>query len=134
MAQQDINILQLVLDLTDLDKREVALDKLSKKRETYAELAPILWHSIGTVSAILQEIVAIYPRLTPPTLTTDASNTVCNALALLQTVASHRDTRTLFLKAHIPLYLYPFLNTQCSSKPFECVPSSPPSRHMLVVC
>jgi hypothetical protein len=34
-------------------------------------------------------------------------------------VASHPDTRTLFLNAHIPLYLYPFLNTQSVSRPFE---------------
>lgn len=116
---QEINILQLVVDLTNHDKRERALVELSKKRESYSELAPILWHSIGTVSAILQEIVSIYPRLTPPTLSTEASNKVCNALALLQTVASHKDTRKLFLSAHIPLYLYPFLNTSSISRPFE---------------
>mmetsp|Transcript_31810 Transcript_31810/g.46877 ORF Transcript_31810/g.46877 Transcript_31810/m.46877 type:complete len:321 (+) Transcript_31810:347-1309(+) len=116
---QEINILQLVLDLTNHEKRERALVELSKNRESYAELAPILWHSTGTVSAILQEIVSIYPRLTPPTLSNEASNRVCNALALLQTVASHKDTRKLFLNAHIPLYLYPFLNTSYDSKPFE---------------
>jgi CCR4-NOT transcription complex subunit 9 len=66
---------------------------------------------------------------------------VCNALALLQCVASHNETRTLFLNgeagawlyeiwrtlagladtfpAHIPLYLYPFLNTTSKSRPFE---------------
>ncbi|KAM3249060.1 hypothetical protein P3L10_010829 [Capsicum annuum] len=43
----------------------------------------------------------------------------CNALALLQCVASHPDTRMLFLNAHIPLYLYPFLNTTSKSRPFE---------------
>ena len=48
-----------------------------------------------------------------------ASNRVCNALALLQCVASHPETRTLFLKAHIPLYLYPFLNTATKTRPFE---------------
>jgi hypothetical protein len=31
-----------------------------------------------------QEIVSIYPMLSPPTLTAGASNRVCNALALLQ--------------------------------------------------
>jgi hypothetical protein len=36
---------------------------------------------------------------------------VCNALALLQCVASHTETRSAFLLAHIPLYLYPFLHT-----------------------
>lgn len=65
------------------------------------------------------EIVSIYPLLVPPTLTAHASNRVCNALALLQCVASHPDTRQPFLAAQIPLYLYPFLNTQSKSRPFE---------------
>lgn len=55
--------------------------------------------------------MSIYPLLTPPTLTAHASNRVCNALALLQCVASHSETRQPFLAAQIPLYLYPFLNT-----------------------
>jgi len=37
----------------------------------------------------------------------------------LQCVASHNDTRGLFLHAHIPLFLYPFLNTTSKSRPFE---------------
>lgn len=93
--------------------------ELSKKRESFPDLAPILWHSVGTVAALLQEIVSIYPLLTPPTLTAHASNRVCNALALLQCVASHSETRQPFLNAQIPLYLYPFLNTQSKSRPFE---------------
>ena len=52
-------------------------------------------------------------------MTAHASNRVCNALALLQCVASHADTRQPFLAAQIPLYLYPFLNTQSKSRPFE---------------
>jgi len=108
-----------VLDLTDPDRRENALLDLSKKREAFPDLAPILWHSFGVVSALLQEIVSIYPLLSPPSLTAHASNRVCNALALLQCVASHPDTRALFLHAHIPLFLYPFLNTVSKTRPFE---------------
>merc|ERR1719232_2288543 len=107
------------MQLTNPEQREGVLLELSKKRETFADLAPILWHSYGTVAALLQEIVSIYPLLSPPTLTAHASNRVCNALALLQCVASHPDTRGLFLNAHVPLYLYPFLNTQSKSRPFE---------------
>eukprot|EP00959_Pyramimonas_sp_CCMP1952_P242443 5067629-Pyramimonas_sp.AAC.1 len=88
---------QLVLDLTDPNTRENALLDLSKKREAFPDLAPILWHSFGVISALLQEIVSIYPLLSPPSLTAHASNRVCNALALLQCVASHPDTRALFL-------------------------------------
>lgn len=112
-------VYQLVLELTASEQREGALLELSKKRESVPDLAPILWHSFGTISALLQEIVNIYPLLSPPTLTAHASNRVCNALALLQCVASHVDTRTLFLNAHIPLFLYPFLNTVSKTKPFE---------------
>jgi CCR4-NOT transcription complex subunit 9 len=78
--------------------RENALLELSKKRENFPELAPYLWYSFGTISALLQEIVSIYPLLSPPSLTAHASNRVCNALALLQCVASHPETRGLFLQ------------------------------------
>jgi len=109
----------MVLDLTNADKREAALLELSKKREAVPDLAPILWHSFGTIACLLQEIVTIYPLLSPPKLKAHASNRVCNALALLQCVASHPETRGLFLAAHLPLFLYPFLNTISKNRPFE---------------
>ena len=89
------------------------------------------------MTSLLQEIISVYPLLNPSQLTAAASNRVCNALALLQCVASHNDTRNLFLNgtnavigkrrvylltmsiAHIPLFLYPFLNTTSKSRPFE---------------
>ncbi|KAJ6886302.1 hypothetical protein NC651_026859 [Populus alba x Populus x berolinensis] len=153
----------LVLDLSNPDLRENALLELSKnkdlfqdlapfvwnsfgtiaaliqKRELFQDLAPLLWNSFGTIAALLQEIVSIYPVLSPPNLSPAQSNRVCNALALLQCVASHPNTRMLFLNGnvlnlvcslerklyycwldpHIPLYLYPFLNTTSKSRPFE---------------
>lgn len=142
----------LVQDLIDPSRREAALLELSKHRELYPDLAPILWHSFGVIAALLQEIVSIYPLLSPPKLSAPQSNRMCNALALLQCVASHNETRQLFLKgpcpssppaahhraaltlpcclsplpgtrpataAQIPLYLYPFLNTVSTEKPFE---------------
>ena len=71
------------------------------------------------MAALLQEIINIYPAINPPVLTAHQSNRVCNALALLQCVASHPDTRSSFLLAHIPLYLYPFLHTVSKTRPFE---------------
>jgi hypothetical protein len=75
-------------------QRENALLELSKKREIFPDLAPVLWHSFGTIAALIQEILSIYPMLSPPTLTPHASNRVCNALALLQCVASHPETKS----------------------------------------
>ncbi|KAF8952415.1 cell differentiation family, Rcd1-like-domain-containing protein [Flammula alnicola] len=115
----DGKIYGLVIDLMDPNTREGALLELSKKREQYDDLALVLWHSFGIMPALLQEIVSVYPLLSPPNLTAHVSNRVCNALALLQCVASHAETRQLFLNAHIPLFLYPFLNTTSKTRPFE---------------
>ncbi len=112
-------IYQWILELSSPETRETALLELSKKREVVPELAPMLWHSFGTIAALLQEIINIYPAINPPVLTAHQSNRVCNALALLQCVASHPDTRSTFLLAHIPLYLYPFLHTVSKTRPFE---------------
>lgn len=109
----------LIQDVLDPATRESALVGLSKKRETYDDLAPILWNSFGVIAALLQEITSIYPSLSPPNLHQHASNRVCNALALLQCIASHEETRPAFLQAHIPLFLYPFLNTSSKTRPFE---------------
>ena len=98
----DDSVAALVLQLTDPDTRENALLDLSKKRDLFSDLAPILWHSYGVIPALLQEIVSIYPLLSPPSLTAHASNRVCNALALLQCVASHPDTRAHFLQGALP--------------------------------
>ncbi|XP_040563625.1 CCR4-NOT transcription complex subunit 9 [Lepeophtheirus salmonis] len=106
-------------ELSCCETRETALLELSKKREVVPDLAPMLWNSFGTIAALLQEIINIYPAINPPVLSAHQSNRVCNALALLQCVASHPDTRSAFLLAHIPLYLYPFLHTVSKTRPFE---------------
>ncbi|CAN7986566.1 unnamed protein product [Ixodes hexagonus] len=112
-------IFQWIIELSNPETRENALLELSKKREVVPDLAPMLWNSFGTIAALLQEIINIYPAINPPTLTAHQSNRVCNALALLQCVASHPDTRSYFLAANIPLFLYPFLHTVSKTRPFE---------------
>ena len=62
-----------VQELLHPDTREHALMELSKKREVLPELAPLLWHSFGTMAALLQEIVLVYPVIHPPTLTVSNS-------------------------------------------------------------
>jgi CCR4-NOT transcription complex subunit 9 len=118
-TEQNSELYQCVLELTNRDTREAALFKLSNKRAEFPDLAPILWHSFGTIAALLQEIVSIYPLVSPPQLTGTVSNRCCNALALLQCVASHQETRSLFLNSHLGLFLYPFLNTRCQERQYE---------------
>eukprot|EP00262_Sarcandra_glabra_P002932 TRINITY_DN13352_c0_g1_i2.p1 TRINITY_DN13352_c0_g1~~TRINITY_DN13352_c0_g1_i2.p1 ORF type:complete len:322 (-),score=28.12 TRINITY_DN13352_c0_g1_i2:180-1007(-) len=102
---------QLVLDLINPALRERALCDLSKfvcrkvhgdedqqstttyitfeRREIFQDLAPILWSSFGSICVLLQ----------------------CLAL--------HPDTRTFFLNANLPVYLYPFLLTKYNTTPFD---------------
>ncbi|KAI9827558.1 MAG: Cell differentiation protein rcd1 [Thelocarpon impressellum] len=119
ISEENRRVLGWIAELMNGNSREAALLELSKKREQVPELALILWHSFGVMTSLLQEIISVYPLLNPSQLTAAASNRVCNALALLQCVASHNETRALFLNAHIPLFLYPFLNTTSKSRPFE---------------
>lgn len=110
---------RLLLDLLDPELKGHALFELRKKREMFPDLAPLLWYSFGTIAALIQEILRIYPALLPPTLTLAASTRVCNVLALFQCIASHPETRSPFIKADLPLYLYPFLHTVDKAQPFE---------------
>lgn len=96
-------VLDQIAQMMRMDTRESALLELSKKREQVSELALILWHSFGVMTSLLQEIISVYPMLNPSQLTAAASNRVCNALALLQCVASHGETRGLFLGGELPL-------------------------------
>lgn len=118
-ALDDTKVYNWVIELTYGPNKEQALLELGKKREQYDDLALVLWHSYGVMTSLLQEIISVYPLLSPQNLSASASNRVCNALALLQCVASHPETRSLFLKAHLPLFLYPFLNTESRSRSFE---------------
>ncbi|CCH44425.1 Cell differentiation protein rcd1 [Wickerhamomyces ciferrii] len=118
-ALDDKNVYQWIVELSYGPNREQALLELGKKREQYDDLPIVLWNSFGVMTSLLDEIVSVYPLLSPPNLTSAASSRVCNALALLQCVAAHQETRNLFLNAHIPLFLYPFLNTNSKQRPFE---------------
>ena len=67
-------IYQWILELSSPSTRETALLELSKKREVVPDLAPMLWHSFGTIAALLQEIINIYPAINPANLSAHQSN------------------------------------------------------------
>jgi CCR4-NOT transcription complex subunit 9 len=118
-GKADDRIYEFVKLLLVPEQREQAIAELSKFRDTFPDLGLILWHSVGAVAVLLQEIVSVYPTLYPPTLQVNASNRVSNALALLQCVASHQDTRKAFLDAQMSLFLYPFLSITSTDRAFE---------------
>ena len=80
---QKYEIIRCIDELKYSDRRDNSLLKLSQQREHFSELAPFIWHSVGTIAALLQEIVSVYPLLSPPLLDSKTSNKACNVLALL---------------------------------------------------
>ncbi|XVE72413.1 hypothetical protein DITRI_Ditri11bG0037700 [Diplodiscus trichospermus] len=93
----------------------------SENRQACDGLAVLLWNTFGTMKLLLQEITSIYRPLLSNSLSDRSVTQVCNAIALLQSVASHPDTRVPFVKASIPVYLYPFLNTTNRDWNSECL-------------
>eukprot|EP00917_Polyrhabdina_sp_WS-2016_P024986 GHVP01053907.1.p1 GENE.GHVP01053907.1~~GHVP01053907.1.p1 ORF type:complete len:360 (+),score=49.72 GHVP01053907.1:28-1107(+) len=111
----------LVLRLVQfpVDSNDIILELIGFRREDTPELAPVLWHCPGAITALLQEIVCSYTLLSPPKMDKGIGNRVCNVIALLQSVASHPATKQHFLRAQLPLYMYPFLNTVSKTRHFE---------------
>lgn len=91
------NELDLIAGLVDRSTREHSLSELAKHREAISNLAEQLWSHRGVLAALIFEVISIYPLLSPPLLTSQASTRVCNVLALFQCIASHEKTRLGFL-------------------------------------
>ncbi|KAH3898752.1 CCR4-NOT core subunit CAF40 SCDLUD_005084 [Saccharomycodes ludwigii] len=118
-ALDDPNVYHWICQLAYGPQKEQALLELGRKREQYDDLAIVLWCSFGVITSLIQEIISVYPLLHPPTLTHQLSNRVCNALVLLQCLASHRETKFKFIQAQLPFYLFPFLSTTSKNRSFE---------------
>lgn len=95
------NTVYYIKMLIDQEGREEAFKQLNNKRDTEPNIASLLWFSVGTISILLQEIISIYPYLTNLTLTSKASERICNVLGLFQCIALDPKTRILFLKGYI---------------------------------
>lgn len=120
MDENLVKVHQWIQQLLVPEQREVAITELTKVREALPDLGPMLWHSTGAIAVLLQEMTSVYPLLShPAALPLAASNRVSNALALLQLVASHPDTRKAFLEAQMCLYLFPFLTITGVERPYE---------------
>jgi CCR4-NOT transcription complex subunit 9 len=101
-------IIEWVNQIRDESTREGALAELSRKRESFSDLALYIWYTSGVVSCLLQEIINTYQLLAPPVLNIQSSNRACNVLALFQCVAAHPETRPAFLTGNFNYYLLYF--------------------------
>ncbi|OMO89248.1 Rcd1 [Corchorus capsularis] len=114
-------ITRLILGLQSDQNREQALALLVKNRQLFSDdVAILLWDSFGTMTLLLKEITSLYPALlSTHSISERDIARVSNAIVLLQSVASHPDTKMRFLKAHMPVYVYPFMNSTKSESSYE---------------
>nr|XP_027205416.1 CCR4-NOT transcription complex subunit 9-like [Dermatophagoides pteronyssinus] len=111
---------ELIESVSDPACLKSAVIELLEYRETVPDLACYIWYSYGTITVLLSQILSIYPLLTTGNLSTIDSHQVWACLTLLQSVASHPDTKHEFIKALMPVYLYPFLSIPAGNhKPNE---------------
>ncbi|KAK1396118.1 hypothetical protein POM88_005981 [Heracleum sosnowskyi] len=112
---------ELLLLIREPQHREKAISFLThiKKQGTSQDLALQIWHSISTVFLLLSEVTSIYKSLEPDKLTMKDSSKVCDVLALFECLATHPQTKLQFLNVQLHCYLYPFLKTVETSKPFQ---------------
>ena len=122
---------QLVKKLTTLllknSEKNEAMHTLSAQREMYPNLGSVIWESPAAVASLLSEIITAIPHVTAITtipasthssISPDLTNRVCNAMTLFQSIAGNDDVRDAFLRANLPVYLFPFLHTTNQST--EC--------------
>lgn len=86
-------------NLRNKSTRDEAFKQLNNRREADKNLAVLLWHSVGTIALILQEIIMIYPMLNSTTFSQTRSDKISNVLGLFQCLALDSRTRIQFLKS-----------------------------------
>ena len=90
-------------------EREVALLELSKARDRNPGIAVLLWHSFGTMTILVEKIIQNFPHL--PRISQRRTSRMVAALCLLQSVACHPETKTLFVRSCIALLPVAILRT-----------------------
>ena len=95
------------------EEREVALLELSKavreKTPGIDGLALLLWHSYGIMTILVDEITQNFPHI--PRISQRKTRRMVAALGLLQCVASHPETKTVFVRSYIALLPMAILRT-----------------------
>ncbi|XP_010323844.1 uncharacterized protein [Solanum lycopersicum] len=112
---------QLVLLIDDDSLRGEVMHHLYEKKDSCKNLALLLWNNFNTVYMLLLEVLSVYKKFSPSTLSIREATRVCCAIALFQVMANNTETRRGLIKAEIPCYFYPFLKPCGDDKHLECV-------------
>eukprot|EP00917_Polyrhabdina_sp_WS-2016_P029588 GHVP01063109.1.p1 GENE.GHVP01063109.1~~GHVP01063109.1.p1 ORF type:complete len:280 (+),score=52.03 GHVP01063109.1:600-1439(+) len=114
-------ILDKIRDIQDGNKRESIIKTLSDIKGDLPEIGLWLWETFGATFSLLKEILIGYNYINNGTLSWQDSRRICNALSLLQCIATHEKTTRKFIKAYIPIYLYPLISIEENGRSYRYV-------------
>ncbi|KAJ0967268.1 hypothetical protein J5N97_024185 [Dioscorea zingiberensis] len=111
-----------ILEFMDDELREAAIRYLStflvEKREedqdNYDRTGFLIFHSFGTMTILLQELVDFLWKIDDDTLGTRSIKRLANVLTIFQCVAANSETRQKFVDSSVPNFLIPLI--QCTNK------------------
>ncbi|XP_076884308.1 uncharacterized protein LOC143533385 [Bidens hawaiensis] len=109
-------IQQFIMLINNPPTRTLGIMKLKNvylnNQEIGPELGLLLWNTPGTLfHCCWYELSEGHKLLSPPRISFLESIKVCNALILIQCIASHPEARMGLIEAEILQYFYPFLVT-----------------------
>jgi CCR4-NOT transcription complex subunit 9 len=100
-------------------ERASAVRTLLKHQLTLPDLAVALWFSPATVTSLMTDVLSFYPTLVASRAPDAKSDTVFHILRLFQLIADHPDTRLPFVRANLPIYLFPILQYSLANAELE---------------
>ncbi|XP_017057262.1 CCR4-NOT transcription complex subunit 9 [Drosophila ficusphila] len=115
------NVYGWITDLCDKEKRLMAMLELCERRSQIESLGPLLWHSFGAVSGLLQEVVSVYPAALANELSGQQSQRVCAAIGLFQAMASHPAIGIQLMRSQFMWFLMPLLKMTPKTRAIEHV-------------
>ena len=118
-SEESNNSLRILLELSDVQRREDLFKQLINQRDKDCQLSVFLWFTPGIVAILLQEIISVYPHITNMSLSHTLSDRICHVLGLFQCIALDHRTRPCFLRSNLHLYVYPLINTLNKQRPYE---------------
>ena len=117
--QEEELIIQYVNEIKNENTRYQAIENLYQYRDINKNIPIYLWYTRGTMAAILQEIINIYPYLSSSKLTNEKFNMAKNMISLFQTLALHPKTRKELIDSQLLSFLFPFLESTNNRKSYE---------------
>ncbi|KAH7690522.1 CCR4-NOT transcription complex subunit 9 protein [Dioscorea alata] len=111
-----------LLEFMDDDLREAAIRYLStfliEKREedmdNYDRAGFLIFHSFGTMTILLQEVVEFIWKMDKDPLEVRSIKRLANVLTMFQCVAANSETRQKFIDSSVPNFLIPLI--QCTNE------------------